>query len=559
MPRVARFKIAAIEDLLRQLEYAPPETRRRQMDAAERLIADIDPKRNYPIDFIVFRITGYRSDRSDEPITLVGQALMPDLVNLVQTLSEALEIREVECNGAVFPLEDIASRLKVSNKTIQRYRKQGLVAKYIIFSDGVKRLACTGEALERFGSVHAPQLRKAATFSRIDGAAESQIISQARALHETENLSLHETAQRIAKQVGRATETIRMLLRRHDRVAAQPIFAARGPLTDREIVVIHRAWQRGVEPALLMRRFGKSKATIYRAVNRRRRDLLRSLNISYIQLATFDLPDSEMVMLSAPVVAGDLLVPPVHDAMALVEHAKQSFKVPPQAEDGMVAAYNFLKKRAADGIPFLGEWPTSESLDAIETDLRWASMLRRKLVWQTLPAALRRIDHNLHRPLREQLGDEIVALTELAVHIVSTELESSDPSRGQRLNGVVSLAMDKSLAKTVIPQMEGRAAMRHAIGSLPIRDPLEKFAACDEWLLLRRDLQPHVAKLSTPMRELIELRHGLRGAAPMTIDAIAKRMNMSRLKVTRLLLRSIKELRAAARAGKKIPSPDERG
>ena len=72
MPRVARFKIAAVEDLLRQLEYAPAETRRRQMDAAERLIADIDPNQNYPQDFITFRITGYRPDAVDEPITFVG-------------------------------------------------------------------------------------------------------------------------------------------------------------------------------------------------------------------------------------------------------------------------------------------------------------------------------------------------------------------------------------------------------------------------------------------------------------------------------------------------------
>src|SRR5262245_28919443 len=127
MPRVARFKIAAIEDLLRQLEYAPPERRRRQMEAAERLIADVDPLRNYPIDFIVFRITGYRSDRSDEPVTLVGQALVPDLVNLVQTLSENLDSRADEIDAQSLPIDELAARLNVSQKTIQRYRKQGLV------------------------------------------------------------------------------------------------------------------------------------------------------------------------------------------------------------------------------------------------------------------------------------------------------------------------------------------------------------------------------------------------------------------------------------------------
>ena len=39
MPRVARFKIAAIGDLCRQLMYAPAEARRRQLDAAEQLVS----------------------------------------------------------------------------------------------------------------------------------------------------------------------------------------------------------------------------------------------------------------------------------------------------------------------------------------------------------------------------------------------------------------------------------------------------------------------------------------------------------------------------------------
>src|SRR5688572_3537862 len=121
MPRVARFKIAAIEELHRQLEYAPDETRARQMNAAERLIADIDPKQNYPQDFIIYRITGYRSDHNEEPVTLVGQALLPDLVNLVQLLSEQLALPPDYNERRALMLDDVAARLKVSQKTIQRY------------------------------------------------------------------------------------------------------------------------------------------------------------------------------------------------------------------------------------------------------------------------------------------------------------------------------------------------------------------------------------------------------------------------------------------------------
>src|SRR5262245_58245432 len=93
MPRAPRFTISVIEELFAQLEYAPAETRSRQMDAAERLVADIDPQMNYPEEFVVYRITGYRPDRSGEATMFVGLALRADLVNMVLRLSRGLKLR----------------------------------------------------------------------------------------------------------------------------------------------------------------------------------------------------------------------------------------------------------------------------------------------------------------------------------------------------------------------------------------------------------------------------------------------------------------------------------
>src|SRR5688572_1970540 len=91
MPRAPAFKIEALADLLRQLEYAPPETRRRQMDAAERLAGDIQPDLAYPREFVIYRITGYRQE-FDELVTFAGAALRTDLCNLIQRLSDALNL-----------------------------------------------------------------------------------------------------------------------------------------------------------------------------------------------------------------------------------------------------------------------------------------------------------------------------------------------------------------------------------------------------------------------------------------------------------------------------------
>ena len=555
MPRVARFKIAAIEQLLRQLEYAPQATRQRHMDAAEQLILDIDPQQNYPQEFITFRVTGYRSDLIDDPVTFVGQALLPDLINFVQVLSENLDL-PVDYDGrTAIALDQVASRLSVSGKTIQRYRKQGLVCHYVNFGQGVKKLACFADSLERFANGRQPKLRKAAAFTRVNGEIEAAIIEQARVLHQSEHLSLNEAALRLAQQHHRAHETIRLLLRRHERQAVMPIFAERGPLSDREIRLIHRGWKWGIEPVQLAERFGKTKPTIHRAINRRRRDLLRTLNLEFVKLRTFDLPDAAEVILSSPVVISGLNEAlPDQDGLQLIDAAPRASPPRAELEDSLLAAYNFLKMRAAGAIAALREWPRSQTLDAIETDLRWVGLLQRRLVMLAFPAALRRIEQNLHRPLREQTAEQITALISLAIDVVAQTIDTVDPLRGrtrgrmgeQRLERFVSFAMERALAKLEAPNTSGRAAARHQPGSIPLKDPFGSLSPWQSWLNPRHDVREFLSQLNEISRRAIIMRYGLEGEPPLTCMAMAPRLGLKAIGVSRLLQKAQRELRAIA-------------
>ena len=134
MPRVSRYKIAEVGDLSRQLMYAPARARRRHMDAAEELVAQIDPGQIYPQEFVVFRITGYRPDHTEQPVALVGEALVPDLVTLIQRLSRTLDLPWEGEGRRAIALDDLARRLNVSAKTLQRYREG---------SSNLRRVGCT--------------------------------------------------------------------------------------------------------------------------------------------------------------------------------------------------------------------------------------------------------------------------------------------------------------------------------------------------------------------------------------------------------------------------------
>jgi len=76
-----------LAQLLMELRFAPQSQRRKQLDAAEELLSIIAPDKEYPFEFIVFKITGYRPKKSLESETLIGNELAEDLRIFISKLS----------------------------------------------------------------------------------------------------------------------------------------------------------------------------------------------------------------------------------------------------------------------------------------------------------------------------------------------------------------------------------------------------------------------------------------------------------------------------------------
>jgi hypothetical protein len=60
IPIVAKYRIDSIANLARQLTFTPVDPRATQLNAAELLLHELAPDRAYPLDFVVYRITGYQ-------------------------------------------------------------------------------------------------------------------------------------------------------------------------------------------------------------------------------------------------------------------------------------------------------------------------------------------------------------------------------------------------------------------------------------------------------------------------------------------------------------------
>src|SRR3954466_9081913 len=94
MPKVAKvpkYRLDSIAALARQLQFTPTDTRALQLGQAEELLHTLEPGKAYPVDFVTFKITGYRpKEVSIEQV--VGAALQHDLGLLIEQVSETLDV-----------------------------------------------------------------------------------------------------------------------------------------------------------------------------------------------------------------------------------------------------------------------------------------------------------------------------------------------------------------------------------------------------------------------------------------------------------------------------------
>lgn len=568
MPRVVDFRIAAIARLHRELAYAPTEARRRQMEACERLVAEIDPRRAYPVAFVIYRITGFRPAGVDEGELLAGEALVADLCAFVQRLSAGLGLRSSERPGGALPLDELAANLGVTVRTVQRWRRLGLLLHEIVFDhapstaapagrprrgtppagrerDERVRLGCFDESLRAFRARHPDLFDARRGASRLTPPERAAIIDEARAARAAAPRSLNAVAGLLAARRGRAAETIRRILVSHDARSSAPIFLERGPLDERDRRFIERAWRRGVPLLAVGARLGRSAPAIHRQLALRRAELLRGLELRWHELATFALPDAaEVILAAAPASRGLVRLRERRDALALLRELDARPPADDARREAQLAAYGFLKRRAARAIAALRMPPRTGDLDAIETDLRWAALFKHLLASEALPTALRRVEALAGRAIERLPAEEIRSAIARCVPVVSDSIERVDPSRDQRLDRVVALDVDKVLARGGAAVRRVRAGAAHAAGSVPIDDPLAALCAWQAWLDPPGEWAARIELLPELPRRAVQMHHGLAGEPPRTLRQVAKALRVGSSAAARLVRDGEATLRA---------------
>lgn len=523
MPLFPELRISALEDLAAQLRFAPPAALRKDLERAEALAAEIDAELTYPEDWVVFRVTGYRPE-IDEPAMIVGAALLSDLSALVERLSDAARITWEELGpGAWLDVEGLGARWSVSKKTLDRYRRKGLIARRVLGDRGMPKLAFSIEAIERFETNNPNMLKRAAGFDRIEPVIEERMIRRARRYEQRLGYSLNEAAARLAERFGRSHEGVRKLLQRAQNDEA--IFDDPGWLTGPQRKLAFRADRRGVDPGRIAARLGKSRGTVHRAINERRAELLNGLRLSWhLPRKMCDDPTAASLLEAGPAKSG-LGQPGQTDLLAFVEDASLRHVPIGVEESARAQAYQYLLFKSDTLIARLGHIRISATLlDEIETMLQWAARLKTELVRQELALMVDTFEERLGCPLSQVRSEKLRKLVSVAMQALADGVDKFDPFRGGRLAAPVGLSVSHAAAQWVKTHglaPAGRAAPVLKPG-IEIADWTRAIAPWQRWLEPDRRVLDGLEAVAFEDRVFLEARFGWDGSPPRTLEEMAK-------------------------------------
>jgi len=407
MPRSLqqKFKCAPLEELTHQLLFAPPAKRTEQVRRAERLHDEIDGDTPYPIEYLVYRITGYRRTAASESVLLVGEAVGPDLRLIIDKLSRSVDLTQDD-QAQAETVPQVAERLGVSAKTVNRWRKSGLRWRWQApAGGGRKQLVIPRAALDRFTEQHGDRVQRAARFTAMSTSDRDRLIEQARkiAQHNGARMTLNRVASKLADDTGRALETVRQVLEKHDREHPDaPLFPNHtGPLSPRQKRLVARAHQRGIAVRRIADHLGRSRHTVHRVLHQRRAAAARSVDLRHIHAPMFDRDDAQQVILRPESAGGaDKDAPskrpavPVNDLPEALRPLYQRPMTDAAQQRSLFIRYNYLKHKAALARDALDpRSPRVAELDEFESWLNAAREVRGRLVranWPTVLSVARR-------------------------------------------------------------------------------------------------------------------------------------------------------------------------
>jgi RNA polymerase primary sigma factor len=553
---MAKFRIDTIADLARQLAFAPHETRAAQLTSAERLLRIIDPAKAYPLEFIIFKITGYNPKSLGDEL-LAGIALQHDLGLLIQEVSETLNLEVASLAEPVLTIEDVTEKFNVTSKTIQRWRRKGLPGRRFIFPDGKRRVGFLLSSVDWFFAAHREQLNVAGNISPVDPQERQCILDRARRLAIEGRSTVDEITRRIGRRLNRSPLAILHTIRKHDEESpANAIFMhATEPLTSDQCDTISRAYRQGAGLSDLARRFDRPRAAIYRALLEHRVARINRKKIRFIDDALYHDADSAVAIdaiasqeeLSTPAPREDNRVP-----RDLPPYLRDLYRTPllrPARERALFLKFNFHKFQFVQARRRLDpQFARHHDLQVLEGHLRSATAAKNSIV----QANLRLVVSVARKHLRSNLS--LMELISDGNITLMRAVEGFDIHRGNRFSTYATLALMKGFARSVPAMLSGISRSKKITSDHGILSevPDSRRLGSTDRVMLRDQVSELMSRLDERERTVLLAHYGLAGdpaagrSAAATYEQVAEHLGLSKQRVRQIEQLAFNKLRALA-------------
>lgn len=539
-----------------QVRFVPPPRRLQHLARVEQLLTEIKPETDYPYQYVCFRVTDFRSDAYAD-LLICGQELKHDLGIMISQLAASLPAIPVEqMQEPVLTLEEISKKLNVTTKTINRWRKRGLIGIPVLVN-GRRHVGFLPSLVDPFLLANQTRVEKSSQFSQLSSEEKDEIIRRARRFARFGVGTLTQISRRIARRLGRSPETVRYTIKNFDREhPEQALFPnLTGPFDPGLKQTIFNSFRRGIPVETLAKRFARTRSSMYRVINEIRAQRLMEQPIDFIPHPSFEdiLHETEILR-------------PMPE-MEKYEDARRGLRVPKDAPPELASLYetplltkdqeqhlfrkmNYLKFKAGrllEGMKLSSgkinvHKVRTQDLEVVEELLDQAGNVKEQLI-----SANMRLVVSIAKRHSGQTDNFFELLSDGNMSLIRA-VEKFDFSRGNKFSTYASWAIMKNYARS-IPEEKVRRE-RYVTGTDDFfesaqdnrTDEQEVIAsaeqACSKVNRLLEYLDPRE-------RAIIRMRAGLEsGAEGMTLEKIGEKLGITKERVRQLNVRAMKKLRS---------------
>jgi RNA polymerase sigma factor (sigma-70 family) len=552
------YRQSAIRSLKdQQVRFAPVEKRLGQLERSEKLLGEIIPGKKYPYQYVYYRIINHRSD--DHPQLLIEATdLEHDLRLFIEDINDTVPpVPAEKLPEPVLTLDQVSKNLKVSSKTVSRWRDKGLVTRRVL-CNGRKKIAVRQSLLSKFLKNHQQDLEKSAKFTQISEEERLAILERARRMAKVNPERFMDICRRVAKKFGRSVEAVRYTIKRHDQNNPDSaVFAnQRAQFKDDDRHAIYSSFRRGISVEALANKFQRTGTAVLRIVNEVRAHRLLKQPVDYMHTAEFDNLNTK----KSGEILGGMPAQAEYDLAQNKLLAQNHSGVPAELlplygtpllnkeqEQHLFRKMNFLKYQAHQLQKSIDpDKARASDLDRLEKLLKEAQKVKDLLINANmrLVASIAKKHARPTDNFFELLSDGNLSLMKA--------VEKFDYSRGNKFSTYASWAIMKNYARSLPDEktkrdrfLTGADDYFDAVADKRTDEQVELITAENKKNQVHRLLD----RLDERERRIMQLRYGINAERGLTLEQVGQREGITKERVRQIEARGLLKLKTLAEEG----------